>query len=98
MQRTRQEMAIFAYLIGDAPVKIWGLSSTERFRRQFQQVKGVTQIDDLKELPGDALDVVDGEGFEESVVVVDGLDVAGETHVPGYGSTDSVGDTVRAKL
>ena len=44
-------MTIFAFVIGDTPVRVWGLTARERLRRQFRQVKGVAPIDDLGDLP-----------------------------------------------
>ena len=48
-------MAIFAQVLGDNPVKLWGLTSAERLRRQFRQLRDVNPIDDSYHLPDDAL-------------------------------------------
>ena len=48
-------MAIFAHVLGDSPIQIWGLTPTERLHRQFKELKAVAQIDDLSDLPGDAV-------------------------------------------
>ena len=44
-------MTIFAHVLGDTSIKIWGLTSRQRLRRQFRQLKNVTPVDDLNALP-----------------------------------------------
>ena len=47
-------MTIFAYIVGDTPIRVWGLTSRERLHRQFLQLKNVTPVEDLNSLPREA--------------------------------------------
>ena len=55
-------MAVCAYILGESPVTLWGLSSRERYRRVLREA-GVTAIaDDLSSLqPGDSVLIVRGD-------------------------------------
>lgn len=55
-------MTIYAHILGEAPAKLWGLSSRERYRRVLAPV-GVTAIaDDLSSLsPDDSVLIVRGD-------------------------------------
>lgn len=55
----------FFHIIGDLPIKLWGLSPRERLIRQIRQVMGASPIEDLRQLPDGA-----------SVLIVDACYVA----------------------
>lgn len=44
-------MTIHALVLEESPVKLWGLSSTERLRRQLQEAGGAMLLDSASELP-----------------------------------------------
>jgi len=44
-------MTIHALILGETPVKLWGLSATERLRRQLQETGGVSLVESAAELP-----------------------------------------------
>ena len=46
---------LYFHIIGDPPIKLWGLTPRERVRRQITHVADATPIDDLGTLPGEAL-------------------------------------------
>ena len=45
-------MTIHALVMGETPVRLWGLSSNERLRRQLRETGGVTLVNSFAELPG----------------------------------------------
>lgn len=45
-------MTIHALVMGETPVRLWGLSSNERLRRQLRETGGVTLVESFAELPG----------------------------------------------
>jgi hypothetical protein len=44
-------MTIHALVLEETPVKLWGLSSTERLRRQLKEAGAATLLDSPSELP-----------------------------------------------
>lgn len=44
-------MMIYALLLHDSPVKLWGLSSSERLRRQLSEMGGIEWLQDIADLP-----------------------------------------------
>lgn len=47
-------MTTYAYVLSDAPVRLWGLDSRERLRRQIAEVPGLEPVEDPAGLPEDA--------------------------------------------
>jgi len=46
-------MGIYAYVIGESNVNIWGLTSRERLARQIAELDDVSLVEDVESLPGD---------------------------------------------
>lgn len=47
-------MSIYAHLLGDSDIELWGLTSRERLRRQVSELADAVLVDDLESLPDDA--------------------------------------------
>ncbi len=47
-------MRVYAYVVGDSEVELWGLSSRERLARQVAEFGNATTVDALDSLPDDA--------------------------------------------
>lgn len=47
-------MSIYAHLLGDSDIQLWGLSSRERLRRQISELPDAVLVDDLASVPDDA--------------------------------------------
>lgn len=55
-------MTVYAHIFGEAPVKLWGLSSRERYRRVLAPVGVTAIVDDLSSLsPDDSVLIVRGD-------------------------------------
>jgi hypothetical protein len=54
-------MMISAVMLQDSPVRLWGLGSNQRLRRQIGEMGGIEWLDDIADLPtgGSAL-LLDG--------------------------------------
>ncbi|MBT8048552.1 MAG: CDP-alcohol phosphatidyltransferase family protein [Xanthomonadales bacterium] len=44
-------MTIHVLVLGDSPVRLWGLSSIERLRRQLREIEGLTLVESVDALP-----------------------------------------------
>lgn len=53
--RQRAKMIISARVLEQSPVKLWGLSSTERLRRQLREIGGIVWLDAGDALPENGL-------------------------------------------
>lgn len=54
-------MMISAVMLHDTPVRLWGLSSSQRLRRQIGEMGGIEWLDDLADLPpGGSVLLLDG--------------------------------------
>lgn len=47
-------MSVYAHIVGDVDVRLWGLTSRERLCRQIAAVPGARLIDDLHSVPDDS--------------------------------------------
>lgn len=55
-------MAVYAHILGEAPVTLWGLSSRERYRRVLAPVGVTAMVDDFSSLsPDDSVLIVRGD-------------------------------------
>lgn len=55
-------MTVYAHILGEAPVRLWGLSSRERYRRVLAPVGVTAIVDDLSSLcPDDSVLIVRGD-------------------------------------
>ncbi len=57
----------FFHIIGDLPIKLWGLSPRERLIRQIRQITDADPIDDLSELPEGASVLIVDSGYMTEV-------------------------------
>jgi len=51
-QRSQTLMTIYALVLEETPVRLWGLSASERLRRQLKEAGGVKLLASAAELPG----------------------------------------------
>lgn len=63
----------YLHVIGDLPVRLWGLTPRERLLRQIRQVAGVSPIEDLETLPPDATLLLVHGGYVTEVRTLRGL-------------------------
>ncbi|GJL61374.1 MAG: hypothetical protein NPIRA04_00280 [Nitrospirales bacterium] len=47
-------MPRYVYIVNDAPITLWGLTSRERLTRMVQRVGNLTMLEDLSSLPADS--------------------------------------------
>ncbi len=50
-----QDMTISARVLDESPVRLWGLGSAERLRRQLREIGGIKWLDPADALPADGL-------------------------------------------
>ncbi|NJD69621.1 MAG: CDP-alcohol phosphatidyltransferase [Candidatus Methylomirabilota bacterium] len=63
-------MAIYAHILGETPVTLWGLSSRERYRRVLKPVGVSVMMDDLSLLkPDDSVLIVRGDYLVDSRIL-----------------------------
>lgn len=63
-------MTVYAHILGEAPARLWGLSSRERYRRVLAPVGVTAIVDDLSSLKsGDSVLIVRGDYLLDSRVL-----------------------------
>ena len=53
--RANYNMMISALMLHDSPVKLWGLSSKQRLRRQIREMGGIEWLENKADLPSDGM-------------------------------------------